>query len=137
MPNSLKNKVFGLLSYDYRWEKQDTVTLWGKKVTITTAVEAFPDEEISQVQEQNYVKIQKITELIDTEKTVKIIYYLNKDYQIQIPSLQNLFDYLDLQSVFYKQNGKVVALFSFTQDELGVGVELLPNFSVGVQDLYL
>ena len=62
---------------------------------------------------------------------------MKKNYGRSFATQKDVMDYMKLQSVLYKQNGKVVALFSIPDDELGVGVELIPAFSIGPQDLYL
>lgn len=131
------NKIFGQLIYDFQWEKQDSVLICGKEIPFKTIVEAFPGESITELQEKNYQKIKDMKNLVDDEYLPNVYNYLKKNYGRIISTKKDLYNYVELQSVLYKQNGKVVALFSIPEDELGVGIELIPVFSIGVQDLYL
>lgn len=133
----IDNKAFGKLAYDFQWEKKDSVSFGKQKFSITTIVEALPGESITSVQESNYQMIQQKKNLIDDDDITSMIAYLNKAYNLSISDSASLFRHVTLQSVLYKQNGKVVALFSVPEDELGMGLELYPNKSIGVQDLYL
>lgn len=134
---TMENKIFGKLVYDFQWEKKDSVSCGNQKFSITTIVEALPGESISSVQESNYQMIQQKKNLIDDDGITRMIGYLNKAYNLHLSDSASLFGHVALQSVLYKQNGKVVALFSVPEDELGMGLELYPNKSIGVQDLYL
>ena len=134
---TINNKTFGKLAYDFQWEKKDSVSCGKQKFSITTIVEALPGESITSVQESNYQMIQQKKNLIDDDDISSMIAYLNKAYNLQLSDSASLFRHVTLQSVLYKQNGKVVALFSVPEDELGMGLELYPEKSIGAQDLYL
>ena len=53
------NKVFGIMKYDYEWEKVDEIKLFEKEYNITIIAEAFPDEDISKEQEESYLKFKE------------------------------------------------------------------------------
>ncbi len=133
----ISNKFFGELSYDCQWEKEDSVVIGGNSIPITTIVEALPGEKITEIQEKNYQTIKEKNNLIEDGAFSSICEYVKKNYGRSFATQKDVMDYMKLQSVLYKQNGKVVALFSIPDDELGVGVELIPAFSIGPQDLYL
>ena len=133
----MTNKIFGELSYDCQWEKDDTVVIDGKSLSIITIVEALPGENITELQEKNYQAIQGKSSLIQDDSFSSICEYMKKNYRRSFKTQEDMLSYMKLQSVLYKQNGKVVALFSIPDDELGVGIELIPVFSIGPQDLYL
>lgn len=133
----ISNKFFGELSYDCQWEKEDSVVIGGNSIPITTIVEALPGEKITEIQEKNYQTIKGKSNLIEDGAFPSICEYVKKNYGRSFAAQKDMLDYMKLQSVLYKQNGKVVALFSIPDDELGVGIELIPAFSIGPQDLYL
>mgnify|MGYP007101871469 CR=1 FL=1 len=131
------NKVFGKLTYDFQWEKQEVVNFWGKGFSITIIVEALPDEKITTVQESNYQLINQNDEILNDDDFNLIKSYLCENYKLDISNYEDLFNHANPQSVLYKQNGKVVVLFDLNEDELGFGIEIIPNKSIGVQDFYI
>lgn len=133
----IENKVFGKLTYDFQWEKQENVTFWGKEFSVTIIVEALPDETITKIQESNYESIKENDEILTIDDFSLIKKYLYEDYELDISDYEDLFNHAIPQSILYKQNGKVVVLFDLEEDELGFGIEILPNKSIGVQDLYI
>lgn len=133
----IENKVFGKLTYDFQWEKQENVTFWGKEFSVTIIVEALPDETITKLQESNYESIKENDEILTIDDFSLIKKYLYEDYELDISDYEDLFNHAIPQSILYKQNGKVVVLFDLEEDELGFGIEILPNKSIGVQDLYI
>ena len=134
---TLENAVFGKMSYDFQWEKKDNVVLFGTNITVTTVVEALPGESISKIQEDNYNKVKETDSLITDKHLGKIIDYLNKTYKKTFTNSLEILNYVKLQTLLFKQNGKVVLLFLLPDDDLGMGIEIIPNFSIGVQDLYI
>ncbi len=134
---TLENAVFGKMSYDFQWEKKDNVVLFGTNITVTTVVEALPGESISKIQEDNYKKVKETDSLITDKHLGKIIDYLNKTYKKTFTNSLEILNYVKLQTLLFKQNGKVVLLFLLPNDDLGMGIEIIPNFSIGVQDLYI
>ena len=134
---TIVNKVFGKLTYDYQWEKQETVNFGGKKFTLTIIVEALPDEKIAAIQETNYQTVNQNNEILNDEDFNLIKKYLFENYELDISTYDDLFNHANPQSVLYKQNGKVVVLFDLDEDELGFGIEIIPNKSIGAQDLYI
>lgn len=133
----IENKVFGKLIYDYQWEKQEAINFWGKEFTLTIIVEALPDEKITEVQEKNYQSVKQNDEILNAEDFNLIKKYLFENYEFDISNYEDLFNHANPQSVLYKQNGKVVVLFDLNEDELGFGIEIIPNKSIGVQDFYI
>ena len=53
---AINNMVFGLMQYDYQWEKFERINIFKKEYDISIIVEAFPDEDISKEQEESYLK---------------------------------------------------------------------------------
>ena len=50
----VNNSIFGLMEYDFQWEKIEKVSIFKKEYNITIIAEAFPDEDISKEQEESY-----------------------------------------------------------------------------------
>ena len=58
---AINNMVFGLMQYDYQWEKFERINIFKKEYDISIIVEAFPDEDISKEQEESYLKFKENT----------------------------------------------------------------------------
>ena len=56
---AINNMVFGLMQYDYQWEKFERINIFKKEYDISIIVEAFPDEDISKEQEESYLKFKE------------------------------------------------------------------------------
>ena len=53
----MKDPVFGEMEYDFQWQKDETIELWGKSYSVQIVAQSEDDDdtEISQVQRDAYV----------------------------------------------------------------------------------
>ena len=53
----MKDPVFGKMEYDFQWQKDETIELWGKSYSVQIVAQSEDDDdtEISQVQRDAYV----------------------------------------------------------------------------------
>ena len=54
MMNTTNDPVFGSMGFDYGWCKEDTISLFGKKVAVEILVEAEIGQPISDIQQTLY-----------------------------------------------------------------------------------
>ena len=141
------NKVFGIMKYDYEWEKVDEIKLFEKEYNITIIAEAFPDEDISKEQEESYLKFKEneksYIETIDN----KLKEYVNKNLEDlatywvgarKIINITDLAKVVEPKSILFQQDGTIVFLAECEWDiENGIAVKLYPKVEVGSQDAFI
>ena len=143
------NKIFGVMKYDYEWEKVDIdeIKLFGKEYNITIIAEAFPGEEISKEQEESYLKFKEneksYIETIENE----LKKYVNENledlatYWVGVRKIINITDLakvVETKSILFQQDGTIVFLAECEWDiENGIAVKLYPEVEVGPQDIFI
>lgn len=143
------NKVFGIMKYDYEWEKVDIdeIKLFGKEYNITIIAEAFPGEEISKEQEESYLKFKEneksYIETIENE----LKKYVNENLEDlatywvgarKIINITDLAKVVEPKSILFQQDGTIVFLAECEWDiENGIAVKLYPEVEVGPQDVFI
>ena len=143
------NKIFGVMKYDYEWEKVDIdeIKLFGKEYNITIIAEAFPGEEISKEQEESYLKIKEneksYIETIENE----LKKYVNENLEDlatywvvarKIINITDLAKVVEPKSILFQQDGTIVFLAECEWDiENGIAVKLYPEVEVGPQDVFI
>ena len=143
------NKIFGVMKYDYEWEKVDIdeIKLFGKEYNITIIAEAFPGEEISKEQEESYLKFKEneksYIETIENE----LKKYVNENLEDlttywvgarKIINITDLAKVVEPKSILFQQDGTIVFLAECEWDiENGIAVKLYPEVEVGPQDVFI
>ena len=56
---AVNNSVFGLMEYDFQWEKTEKISIFKKEYDITISAEAYSEENISKKQEESYLKFKE------------------------------------------------------------------------------
>ena len=143
------NKIFGVMKYDYEWEKVDIdeIKLFGKEYNITIIAEPFPGEEISKEQEESYLKFKEneksYIETIENE----LKKYVNENLEDlttywvgarKIINITDLAKVVEPKSILFQQDGTIVFLAECEWDiENGIAVKLYPEVEVGPQDVFI
>ena len=141
------NKVFGIMKYDYEWEKVDEIKLFEKEYNITIIAEAFPDEDISKEQEESYLKFKKNEKSYIETIENKLKEYINENledlatYWVGARKIINITDLpkvVEPKSILFQQDGTILFLAECEWDiENGIAVKLYPEVEVGPQDIFI
>ena len=143
----VNNSIFGLMEYDFQWEKIEKVSIFKKEYNITIIAEAFPDEDISKEQEESYKKFKEnennYIEIIENN----LKEYINENlddlatYWVgarKIINISDLAKVVEPKSILFQQDGTIVFLAECEWDiENGIAVKLYPEVEVGPQDIFI
>ncbi|MBD5472523.1 MAG: hypothetical protein HDR20_06395 [Lachnospiraceae bacterium] len=139
--------VFGEMTYRHRWYKEQEISIFGQTWNITVAAKAYSGKAITNEQQDSYVKFmeneRKYIEVIENE----LKNYVNNNLRElaeywatarYVDSKEDLAQMVTPKTLLFKQDGTVVLLLDCVWDvESGVGVKIIPEVSIGVQDLFL
>ena len=127
---TINNTVFGLMKYDYQWEKVEKINIFKEEYNINIIAEAFSDEKISKEQEESYKKF-KENENLDDLAT----YWVGAR---KIINTSNLTKIVEPKSILFQQDGSIIFLAECEWDiENGIAVKLYPEVEVGPQDVFI
>jgi hypothetical protein len=143
----VNNSIFGLMEYDFQWEKIEKVSIFKKEYNITIIAEAFPDEDISKEQEESYLKFKeneksyietienKLKEYINENLEDLVTYWIGARKIINISDLAKV---VEPKSILFQQDGSILFLAECEWDiENGIAVKLYPEVEVGPQDIFI
>ena len=143
----VNNSIFGLMEYDFQWEKIEKVSIFKKEYNITIIAEAFPDEDISKEQEESYLKFKENKKSYIETIENKLKEYINENledlatYWIGARKIINITDLakvVEPKSILFQQDGTIVFLAECEWDiENGIAVKLYPEVEVGPQDIFI
>ena len=144
---AINNMVFGLMQYDYQWEKFERINIFKKEYDISIIVEAFPDEDISKEQEESYLKFKENEKIYIETIENHLKEYINENLEdlasywvgarkiINIPDLAKV---IEPKSILFQQDGTILFLAECEWDiENGIAVKLYPEVEVGPQDIFI
>ena len=144
---AVNNSVFGLMEYDFQWEKIEKVSIFKKEYNITIIAEAFPDEDISKEQEESYLKFKKNEKSYIETIENKLKEYINENLEDlatywvgarKIINISDLAKVVEPKSILFQQDGTIVFLAECEWDiENGIAVKLYPEVEVGPQDIFI
>lgn len=143
----VNNSIFGLMEYDFQWEKIEKVSIFKKEYNITIIAEAFPDEDISKEQEESYLKFKKNEKSYIETIENKLKEYINENLEDlatywvgarKIINISDLAKVVEPKSILFQQDGTIVFLAECEWDiENGIAVKLYPEVEVGPQDVFI
>ena len=143
----VNNSIFGLMEYDFQWEKTEKISIFKKEYNITIIAEAFPDEDISKEQEESYLKFKKNEKSYIETIENKLKEYVNKNLEDlatywvgarKIINISDLAKVVEPKSILFQQDGTIVFLAECEWDiENGIAVKLYPEVEVGPQDIFI
>ena len=136
----VNNSIFGLMEYDFQWEKIEKVSIFKKEYNITIIAEAFPDEDISKEQEESYLKFKKNEKSYIETIENKLKEYINENLEDlatywvgarKIINISDLAKVVEPKSILFQQDGTIVFLAECEWDiENGIAVKLYPEVEV-------
>ena len=144
---AINNMVFGLMQYDYQWEKFERINIFKKEQDISIIVEAFPDEDISKEQEESYLKFKENKKIYIETIENHLKEYINENLEDlasywvgarKIINITDLAKVVEPKSILFQQDGTIVFLAECEWDiENGIAVKLYPEVEVGPQDVFI
>ncbi|MEJ6457211.1 hypothetical protein LH399_10820 [Fusobacterium nucleatum] len=144
---AVNNSVFGLMEYDFQWEKIEKVSIFKKEYDITISAEAYSEENISKKQEESYLKFKENEKSYIGTIENKLKEYINENledlatYWIGARKIINITDLakvVEPKSILFQQDGTIVFLAECEWDiENGIAVKLYPEVEVGPQDVFI
>ncbi len=140
MDMKCKDPIFGEMIYKHRWQKTETINMFGKNFDIVIAAKAYYKKPITKEQQKSYKDFKKNELKILNEVSLKITEYINsnkEDILINDTNLE-LSKLLTPKTLLFKQEGDAILLFDCVWDiEHGIGVNITSNFEIGSQDIFL
>lgn len=140
MEKSCFDHVFGKMVYDYSWEKEDVISLFGKQWPIYVVARAFPNRPILDAQRESYIRfIEEFKETLPHELIMLLLDYVRKqEEKLDKITEDDLATVVTPESLLFKQDGVSLLLFDCTWDEEhGIAVQFYPEIKIGPQDLFL
>ncbi|WP_336161351.1 DUF6985 domain-containing protein [Fusobacterium polymorphum] len=144
---AVNNSVFGLMEYDFQWEKIEKVSIFKKEYDITISAEAYSEENISKKQEESYLKFKENEKSYIGTIENKLKEYINENledlatYWVGARKIINIIDLakvVEPKSILFQQDGTIVFLAECEWDiENGIAVKLYPEVEVGPQDVFI
>ncbi|WP_335970676.1 DUF6985 domain-containing protein [Fusobacterium polymorphum] len=144
---AVNNSVFGLMEYDFQWEKIEKVSIFKKEYDITISAEAYSEENISKKQEESYLKFKENEKSYIGTIENKLKEYINENLEDlatywvgarKIINITDLAKVVEPKSILFQQDGTIVFLAECEWDiENGIAVKLYPEVEVGPQDVFI
>ena len=143
----VNNSVFGLMEYDFQWEKTEKISIFKKEYDITISAEAYSEENISKEQEESYLKFKENEKIYIETIENKLKEYINENledlatYWVDARKIINTSDLtkvVEHKSILFQQDGSIIFLAECEWDiENGIAVKLYPEVEVGPQDIFI
>lgn len=144
---AVNNSVFGLMEYDFQWEKTEKISIFKKEYDIIISAEAYSEENISKKQEESYLKFKENEKFYMETIENKLKEYINENledlatYWIDARKIVNSSDLtkvVEPKSILFQQDGTILFLAECEWDiENGIAVKLYPEVEVGPQDIFI
>jgi hypothetical protein len=144
---AVNNSIFGLMEYDFQWEKTEKISIFKKEYDITISAEAYSEENISKKQEESYLKFKENEKFYIETIENKLKEYINENledlatYWIgarKIVNSSDLTKVVEPKSILFQQDGTILFLAECEWDiENGIAVKLYPEVEVGPQDIFI
>lgn len=144
---AVNNSVFGLMEYDFQWEKTEKISIFKKEYDITISAEAYSEENISKKQEESYLKFKENEKFYIETIENKLKEYINENledlatYWVGARKIINIIDLakvVEPKSILFQQDGTILFLAECEWDiENGIAVKLYPEVEVGPQDIFI
>lgn len=144
---AVNNSVFGLMEYDFQWEKTEKISIFKKEYDIIISAEAYSEENISKKQEESYLKFKENEKFYMETIENKLKEYINENLEDlvtywvgarKIINTSDLAKVVEPKSILFQQDGTILFLAECEWDiENGIAVKLYPEIEVGPQDIFI
>ena len=137
----INDLIFGEMTYDYQWEKEDDVILWGKSFHVQIIVQSDDDDNpsILDIQKKAYCFFKE--NIVRLEKTGcdALLDYINNILGFSDCDANNFLDNNTPTAIFFSITGEWGILFESDYDS-GNGIALMysgEQWIVGPQDILI
>lgn len=144
MSEMIKDSVFGEMEYKHRWIKKEKISLLDKEITLNIIASAYTGEQICDEQRDAYKafkgKLDKVSRRMPgmVEEYVEIHKDEIMEHFPEIGNPSEAIKYVKPVSVVFARDGKTVIMCNAEWDEEnGIGIEVAPEYKVGLQDDFL
>ena len=144
---AVNNSVFGLMEYDFQWEKTEKISIFKKEYDIIISAESYSEENISKKQEESYLKFKENEKFYMETIENKLKEYINENLEDlvtywvgarKIINTSDLAKVVEPKSILFQQDGTILFLAECEWDiENGIAVKLYPEIEVGPQDIFI
>ena len=124
----MKDNIFGIVTFDDGWNKEESISLWGNDFEIlVTAVAYYENEPITAEQQASYSDFLDEKQVLLQTIEALLLDYISEAEKRLCP-----------QYLVFEKDGKYALLFDDSADpDDGVAVQLSPTRKVMSQDAYL
>ncbi len=137
---TIHDPAFGDMSYDFLWEKEECLTLWGKEYTlrVEASAKSEDDPELSASQQQAYLKSKELLAAEQSSCLAALCAYCEAALGISCTA-QDFLRHNHPTTLFFSLCGRWGLLFDSAYDEED-GIALMHadgRWSVGPQDILI
>lgn len=137
----INDNMCGLLSYNYQWEREIEVSLWGKMYRLKLAIESETDEDesVSEIQRKAYQSFQAQHASLEDEILNRLVSYCKDDLGIADCTKEMFLVHNRPTSIFLPLSGEWVVMFDsdYAEEEGLAAVVREGKIDVGTQDIIL
>ena len=146
MDNICMDHVFGTMKYKHRWFKDEIISIFNRDYNIKIVAKAYFGKPITEQQRVSYLKFKNEYQDFINRVTNLMLSYVNDNAENlslvwegakKIKSDNELQGLVKPTSLLIKQDGTTVMMFDCQWDEHGIGVQIIPDFQIGSQDIFL
>ncbi len=137
----INDPVFGVMSYDYQWEKFEDLSLWGKPYHIQIIAQSSSDDEteISEIQRTAYLQFKERFASLAESGLQKLLAYCRDTLEIADCNVETFWKNSQPSSVFFAVTGEWGILFESEFDSED-GIALMfssEQWVVGPQEILI
>ena len=137
----INDNVCGTLSYNYQWERELEVSLWGQVHKLKLAIESETDEDasVSEVQRKAYQSFQAQYASLEDEILNRLIRYCKDEFGIADCAKETFLAHNRPTSIFLPLSGEWAVMFDsdYAEEEGLAAVVRDGDIEVGSQDIIL
>lgn len=144
MADTVNDVVFGNMEYKHRWIKKEEIYLLGRDRTLNIAAAAYSGESICDKQRESYKSFKKDYEIISERIPELIAEYVGRrreeitEHYDSLGEADEAIKLVTPTSILFTRDGKAVVMCNVSWDEEnGIGIEVLPEYKVDIQDAFL
>lgn len=116
--DTINDKVFGEMTYDYSWEKYEVRNLFEDQIDVRIVAKAYEGQEILDIQRESYKKymnneelyIRKIPQIVlayykDIYDDILEFCYMPSKYNIENITADSVLDLIEVHTIYFDREG--------------------------------
>lgn len=144
MGDTVKDNEFGEMEYRHKWVKKEKMMMLGKERTLTISALAYSGDSICDKQRKAYQSFSSNRDELLKNIPKLISEYAHKHFDeitehfSEMNDANEALNFVNPSSIVFSRDGKVVIMCNVDWDEEnGIGIEILPEYKVDLQDAFL